>query len=104
MRQGEAGHAGGARQRHRGDEARRHQPQRAAAEPGREQADRHHGEDVVEAAERMEEPVDEACALMARMGRGDGGDESQGIVARASEAAASRGTMRFIEFSVRQSM
>ena len=68
MRNGEAGHPYGAGERHGGDEARRNKPQGAAAEPGSEQADRHHGEDVVDTAERVEQAVNEPCTLMPRVG------------------------------------
>ena len=36
---------------------RRHQPQGATAEIGGKEADRHHGEDMIEAAERMAEAM-----------------------------------------------
>ena len=56
--------------RHHADEAQRHQPQRAAAEHEGEDADRDHGEDVVEAADRVHEAMQEARRCRhARYGR-----------------------------------
>ena len=42
-----------------------------------EQADRHHGGDVVDAAQRMHEAMDEAHAVMARMGECQGRGQSK---------------------------
>ena len=46
--------------RHHAHKAQRHEPQRPAAEHEGEDADGHHGEDVVDAADRMHEAMDEA--------------------------------------------
>ena len=43
--------------RHHGDEARRDKPQRATAEMSGEEADRHHGQHVIEASDRVHEAV-----------------------------------------------
>ena len=51
--------------RHRQDEARRHQPQRPAAQLIGEQADRDHRQDMIEPAERMRKAVHETMGVAA---------------------------------------
>ena len=50
--------------RHHHRERQRQQPQRAAAELRRPEADRHHRQHMVEAAERMQQPFGEAHVRM----------------------------------------
>ncbi len=54
-----------AARRHRQHEARRHQPQRPAAQLVGEQTDRDHRQDVIEPAERMREAVHETMRVTA---------------------------------------
>ena len=66
---------------HHADKAERHQPQRLVTEDEGEDAHRHHCEDVVEAADRMHEAVEEAGGVaVPGMGKGGSrqGDEKQG--------------------------
>ena len=61
MGQREARHPERAADRHRADEGRGDQPERAAAEQRRIETDRHHGEHMVEPADRMDQAVREAA-------------------------------------------
>ena len=68
----DAGDAERAGDSHDGDEGRRNEPKRAAAELPREDADHHHGKDVIEARNRMPKPMDKAARIAdPRVGKGN---------------------------------
>ncbi len=62
---------------HHADEAQRHEPQRPAAEDEGKDADRDHREDVVDAADRVHEAMQEAGGV-AVAGMGEGGSRNEG--------------------------
>ena len=78
-RQMEAGHAERAAGQHRGDEGGRPEPERAAADQRRPEADGHHGEEMVGAAERVHEAGHEGRAgANVRMREGRRGEQRKG--------------------------
>jgi hypothetical protein len=74
--QGQAGHPEQPADHHQRNKARRDGPEGAAAERHGEQADRHHGEHVVEAADRVDEAVRQPAGVAHACVRcGEGGQK-----------------------------
>ncbi len=73
-----ARHAEQAARGHDGQEGRRNEPQRAAADLVGEDTDRHHRQDVVEAGHRVQEAMDELAVFAAVAGVGESGRRSEG--------------------------
>ncbi len=71
-RQADIAHRCGEAHDHHHDEGRRHRPDRASAEQARPEADTDHGEDMIEAEERMGKPGRER-AMFDRIEMGESG-------------------------------
>jgi len=90
-RQPDAMHAGNGRQCHHANKHRGQEPQRAPAQASGEQPDRDHCENMVDAAKRMRETVNEAIATPnGNVGGGGNGDETDGGRTHARDGASHR--------------